>query len=74
MTERTQVGDYLLTPYDGLWFLDRDGRAVSTIIDMGGGRWRVRTPEGGARTFDPDEIPDDVEDVPRWIAEQITAT
>ena len=69
-----KVGDYELTPYQGLWFLDdEDGRTVSTILDMGGGIWRARTPSGEVRTFEPDEIPADVTDVPRWIAEQITA-
>lgn len=68
-----KVGDYELTPYQGLWFLDdEDGRPVSTIISMGGGVWRARTPDGAARTFEPGDIPDDVDDVPRWIAEQIT--
>lgn len=65
-----RFGDYVLTPYDGLWFVDRGGRCVSTIIDMGGGVWRARTPDGEARTFD--DIPQDVDDVPLWIAQQIT--
>ena len=67
-----KVGDYALTPYQGLWFLtDESGRTVSTILDMGGGVWRARTPDGEARTFD--DIPAGVEYVPRWIAEQITS-
>ncbi|HEY8480183.1 MAG TPA: hypothetical protein VIL71_10170 [Spirillospora sp.] len=71
----TFVGGYELAEYDGLWFLsDKDGRVVSTIIDMGGGRWRARTPDGRARTFEPGTVPADVRDVPRWIAEQITAS
>lgn len=69
----TSVGGYELTEYAGLWFLTGgDGRVVSTIIDMGGGRWRARTPGGRARTFEPGSVPADVRDVPRRIAEQIT--
>lgn len=69
-----KVGDYTLVPFGGLWFLtDADDRLVSTILDMGGGIWRARTPSGEVRTFEPDEIPADVTDAPRWIAEQITA-
>lgn len=69
----TRVGGYQLIPYEGLWFLTgEDSRAVATIIDMGDGTWRARTPDGQARTFEPGSIPADVEDVPRWIAEQIT--
>ena len=69
-----KVGDCTLVPFGGLWFLtDADDRLVSTILDMGGGVWRARIPSGEVRTFEPDEIPADVTDVPRWIAEQITA-
>lgn len=64
------VGGYVLTEYDGVWFLaDEGGRTVSTIIDVGGGTWRARTPEGGARTF---QVPPDVEDPALYVAEQIT--
>lgn len=66
-----RVGDYVLSEYDGLWFLStEDGRVISTIIDMGNGIWRARTPKGEARTFE--DTPPDVDNVPRWIAEQIT--
>lgn len=66
-----KVGGYILSEYDGLWFLtEENGRSVATIVDMGGGVWRARTPDGQARTFD--RIPDGVEDVALWVAEQIT--
>lgn len=70
--EPRRVGGYRLTEYQGLWFLTDDaGRAVSTIIDMGEGVWRARTPEGGARTV---QVPPDVEDPALFIAEEITKT
>lgn len=66
-----KVGDYTLVPFGGLWFLtDADDRLVSTILDMGEGTWRARTPEGSARTF---EVPPDVADPPLWVAREITA-
>lgn len=65
-----KVGEYDLVPYDGLWFLDRGGRTVCTIVDMGDGTWRARTPEGSARTV---HVPPAVEDPALYVAEQITA-
>lgn len=64
-----KVGEYDLTDYGGLWFLTRDGRLISTLIDMSGGTWRARTPEGRARTI---EVPAGVEHPPRYVAEQST--
>lgn len=64
-----KVGEYDLEHYGGLWFLTRDGRPVSTIIDMGSGTWRARTPEGSARTF---TVPAHVEHPARYVAERIT--
>lgn len=64
-----KIGEYDLTDYGGLWFLTKDGRPVSTIIDMGGGTWRARTPEGNARTF---TVPPEVEHPARYVAQKIT--
>src|SRR5690606_1595048 len=65
-----KVGDCTLVPFGGLWFLtDADDRLVSTILDMGEGTWRARTPEGSARTV---EVPAHVDDPARYVAEQIT--
>lgn len=68
----TNVGGYAFTEYEGLWFLsDATGRTVCTIVDMGEGVWRARTPEGSARTV---QVPPHVDDPPLWVAEQITST
>lgn len=69
MTGPVKVGEYDLVPYAGLWFLEQGGRTVSTIVDMGGGVFRARTPEGSARTV---EVPAHVADPARYVAEQIT--
>lgn len=67
----TTVAGYTLTEYGGLWFLTGpDDRPVSTILDMGNGLWRARTPDGHARTFD--HIPDSVDNPALWVAERIT--
>ncbi|MEV4670953.1 hypothetical protein AB0K34_04800 [Actinomadura sp. NPDC049382] len=68
MTAPVKVGEYDLIDYGGLWFLTKGGRPVSTIIDMGGGTWRARTPEGNARTI---EVPDGTAEPARYVAEQI---
>ncbi|MFG2016514.1 hypothetical protein [Actinomadura geliboluensis] len=68
MTAPVEVRGYLLIEKAGVWFLEQDGRIAATIIDMGGGTWRARTPEGNARTF---TIPPEVEDPPLYVAEQI---
>lgn len=65
----TKVGDYSLVDEGGLWFLMKDHRIVSTLVDMGGGTWRARTPKGNAVTLD---VPDEVEEPATWVAEQIT--
>lgn len=69
MSAPVEVGEYLLVEMSGTWFLEQDGRIVSTLIDMGGGTWRARTPEGNARTI---EVPDGTADPARYVAEQIT--
>lgn len=69
MTGPVKVGDYDLVSFGGLWFLTQNGRPVSTIIDMGGGTWRARTPEGSARTI---EVPDGTADPALYVAKQIT--
>lgn len=63
------VGEYELAEYSGLWFLLKEGRIASTLVEMGGGTWRARTPEGDARTI---EVPADAEHPARYVAEQIT--
>lgn len=69
MVSRAKVGEYDLVEYGGLWLLELDGRIVSTLVDMGGGTWRARTPEGNARTF---TVPAHVDHPARYVAEQIT--
>jgi hypothetical protein len=66
---RAKVGEYRLGEYSGLWFPMDGDRIVSTLIDMGDGIWRARTPEGGAETV---EVPGNVEDPARYVAEEIT--
>jgi hypothetical protein len=65
----TMVGDYELVMFGGLHFLTKDEQIVSTLVDMGEGTWRVRTPEGSARTI---EVPDGTDNPALYVAEQIT--
>lgn len=67
----TTIGDYALTCEGGLWFLMKDDRLVSTLIDVGAGTWRARTLAGGATTI---TVPSDVDDPALYVAEQITET
>lgn len=65
VTAPVEVGEYLLIEKAGVWFLEQDGRIAATLIDMGGGTWRARTPEGNARTF---TVPPEVEDPALYVA------
>ncbi|QKW39668.1 hypothetical protein HUT06_41245 [Actinomadura sp. NAK00032] len=52
-----------------MWFLEQGGRIAATIIDMGGGMWRVRAPEGNVRTV---TIPDGTITPALYVAERVT--
>jgi len=66
----TTVAGYTLVDERGVWFLlDGDRNIVSTLIDMGSGTWRARTPGGDAVTVD---VPADVEEPAVYVAERIT--
>lgn len=65
----TPVGDYVLVEQVGAWFLEQDGRITATLIDMGGGTWRVRAPEGNLQTL---TVPDGTDNPALYVAEQIT--
>lgn len=69
VTAPVMVGGFRLVAFQGLWFLMADDRIVSTLLDMGGGKWRARLPSGGVGTF---TVPAEVEDPARYVAEQIT--
>ncbi|GAA1819324.1 hypothetical protein [Actinomadura chokoriensis] len=68
MSAPVEVGSYLLVEQGGVWFLEQDGRITATLIDMGGGTWRARTPEGNVRTV---TVPPEVEDPPLYVAKLI---
>lgn len=64
------VGGYTLIELAGMWFLeDETGRIAATIVDMGGGTFRARTPEGSVRTV---EVPAGEKEPATYVAEQIT--
>ena len=63
-----EVGDYELVQQDGVWFLEMDGRIQSTLIDMGGGTWRVRAPHGDVESV---TVPPGVDEPARYVAEQV---
>lgn len=69
MSAPVEVGGYVLVERFGVWFLEQDGRIAATLIDMGSGTWRARTPEGNAQTI---QLPADVDHPARYVAEQIT--
>ena len=64
------LGGYTLIEMSGMWFLeDETGRIVATIVDMGGGTFRARTPKGDVQTI---KVPEDVEESVTYVAEQVT--
>ncbi|GGP98299.1 hypothetical protein BKA00_005827 [Actinomadura coerulea] len=66
---RVEVGEYELVDEAGVWFLEMDGRIQATLIDMGGGTWRVRSPEGSVETV---TVPPGTAHPARYVAEQVT--
>ena len=69
MSAPVEIGGYVLVEQFGVWFLEQDGQIAATLIDMGGGTWRARTPEGNARTV---TVPPEVANPAKYVAEQIT--
>ena len=64
------LGGYTLIEMSGMWFLeDETGGIVATIVDMGGGTFRARTPKGNVQTV---KVPEDAEEPAMYVAEQIT--
>ncbi len=69
VTGPVKVGEHDLEDLGGLWFLTLHGKPVSTLIDMGDGTWRARTPDGTAQTI---HVPDGTDDQVLYVAKKIT--
>lgn len=65
----TAVGGYEVVEDHGLWFMLDGERIAGTIVDMGHGVWRCRTPAGTAVTL---TVPGDVDEPAVYVAEQVT--